>query len=71
VSLLSVDGDVIRLGRDLDRLCRLVSLGLLLCCDTLDGLGLAVELGLRAFPLRVDLMVFLVEPAKGAGEGKP
>lgn len=45
VILLSVDeGDVIRLGLDLVRLCRLASLKLFLCCSTLDGLGLVVAL---------------------------
>lgn len=74
VSLLSVDeGDVIRLGRALERLCRLAlaSLRLFLCCGTLDGLGLVATLALRALPLRTDLIVLRVaEPAPG-GEGKP
>lgn len=72
VSLLSVDeGDVIKLGLDLERLCKLASLKLFLCCGTLDGLGLAPEL--REFPLRTDLIVHAVRvagPATG-GDGKP
>lgn len=71
VSLLSVDdGEVIKLGRDLERLCKLTSLKLFLCCGTLDGLGLAAEL--REFPLRTDLIVLQAgAPATGGGKGKP
>lgn len=73
VSLLSVeDGEVIKLGRDFERLCRLASLKLFLCCGTLDGLGLFVALELREFPLRTDLMVLrAAEPATGGEGGKP
>jgi hypothetical protein len=71
VSLLSADCEVTRLGRDLDRLCRLVSLKPFLDWGTFDGTGLAVVLELRAFPLRADLIVSLVEPTAGGGEEKP
>jgi hypothetical protein len=68
VSLLSVEaGDVIKLGLDLERLRRLVSLKLFLCCGTLDGLGLTpVALGLKEFPLRTELIVGLLRVAASA-----
>lgn len=62
--LLSVDeGEVIKLGLDLERLWRLASLKLFLCCGTFDGLGLAAALELREFPLRTDLIVLGVAVA--------
>lgn len=70
VSLLSVDeGDVIRLGRDLERLCRpaLASLRALLV-GTFDGLGLAATLEFKELPLRTDLIV-LRDAGPAPGEG--
>lgn len=71
VSLLSLEGEVTRLGRDLGLLCRLVSLRLFLACVTWDGMGLAVQLEFTAFPLRTGLIVSQEEPTTGDGGGKP
>jgi len=72
--LPSVDEGDIKLGRDLERLCRLTlaSLELLRCLSgTLDGLGLAATFALKEFTLRVGLIVLRVaEPASGV-DGKP
>jgi len=72
VSLLSVDeGEVTRFGLDLNRLYRLVSLWVFLCCGTLDGMGLttaALE-GLREVPLRAVFMVVAPKVAASATEG--
>jgi hypothetical protein len=71
VSLLSADCEVIRLGRDLDRRCRLHSPKFFFCCGTWDGTGLAVVLEPRTLLLRTGLIVFQVEPATGGGDGNP